>query len=70
MIAMELPDIVKNTGGLSVPLAPVVVLVEDESGNQSLVKVVGVVGETKVGDQWVFALKGAPVRVKQTLDLG
>ncbi|MGD9726523.1 MAG: hypothetical protein AB7L09_00535 [Nitrospira sp.] len=70
MIALELAEIVKEQGGLSVPLAPVVVIVEKSDGSQELVKLTGVVGETRVGGQWVFAFKAKDVATKMVMDLG
>ena len=69
MLAMELPGIVEKIGGLMVPLAPVVVVIQNKDGSSRLVKLTGGASEVQIGGRWVFALTGEDVGTKVELDL-
>lgn len=69
MFAMELPGLVEDMGGLTVPMAPVVVVIPAEDGTTRLVKLTGKASETQIGGRWVFALVGEEVGTKVEFDL-
>ena len=70
MLAIELASVIKDMGGLMVPLAPVVVVVRGDDGQiTSLTKLTGDVREMQIDGRWVLALTGEPVKTKVELDL-